>query len=147
MVLQQCPSHHRRYAFAAPKRSIVSRRFGAPRVGAPGRTRDWVVAQYQEIHKSAVHAKDFANGNKALSNITKMIESEQQEEAPAPEPQISVSGSVVFEGGINVTVEGGNVGDDPQAFAEAIAVSIDSKIESKLIEQQRYGGYLNPRGG
>ncbi len=55
--------------------------------------------------------------------------------------------SVVFEGGISVTVEGGNVGDDPQALAESIAESIDSKIEAKMIEQQRYGGMFNPRGG
>ncbi|MFD2741315.1 phage tail length tape measure family protein [Sulfitobacter aestuarii] len=50
---------------------------------------------------------------------------------------------------VSVTVEGGGENGEANALniANTITTKIDQMIEEKMIEQSRYGGYLNPRGG
>ena len=61
----------------------------------------------------------------------------------------SDSGSpITFNKTISVTVEGGDNGEDGAVnIANTITQRMELMIEEKLIEQGRYGGQLNPRGG
>ncbi len=58
-----------------------------------GLDRDWVVQAYRDVHQAAVYAKDFANGNKALLSIQKLIEDERHHtegHTPSSAPNIGM---------------------------------------------------------
>lgn len=105
------------------------------------------------------HAPHFSEGTANTSGIPSIL---HENEAVIPLSKgrkvgVELNGSgqggnyssTSFNGGINVSVESRNEGENDDAFAQRIAESMTEQlstfVDGRISEANRYGGVLNPR--